>query len=532
VKAIATAAAADSPDSAASPEFTVTALTLAALDWIDGPETALFASDTISSGSFEIPVGKSLVIGEGKTITAGNLQLGEGTWKAAGTNNSKAAISPDTITLDQGVQLGSNGANNSHLGGNGSGPASYTASISTGVVTLKQGSGGLEIGTPNTGAKLVMGTNALIHIKANETLGIGADTALETGTYLDIGPGTWKANIAGTNIAENKIQLGNNGYATFGIPDRTALGVNNSNYVEATNTYTASGAKVTLGQDGTNLTVTGASTAAVLTMGETTDVYVSGGLIVNAVQLSVPSGSPGGQIRVLASQILSITNGGKVTAGLLELSTGTWKATTAPVTIKASQITMDSVSAWGGKFGKDDGTAATVLAAPYEANKDVSDTGWSATEGTVTLSQDGDTLTIKGANASANFNVWKTGGIWVKAGLTIDTVTVNMDDHKPDANGWTSTIYMKPGSTITFPNTNSKIKVFASSGSDEFGSSWWGKSSTVTLGANIRMKRFGENDHRVTDIYVSADGTGADNKLANIHETDDLWIARGLKHDG
>jgi hypothetical protein len=527
VKALATALAADSPASTASAEFTVTSLTLVRLTWISENTATLSADDTITSGTFDIPIGKTLIIETGKKITAGKLSLGEGTWKVAGIGG-KAAISPDVITLDEGVQIGSDGSSNSHLGGHGSGSASYTASITSGLVTLKQ-TGGLEISTPNTGAKFIMGTNALIHIKADETLTIGADTVLETGSYLDIGQGTWKASIAGVNIEGNIIRLGNNGYASFGIPDSTVLGVNNSTSVEATNTYTASGNKVTLGQNGTNLTITGGGTG-IVTMGATTDIYVSGGLVVDNAQLSVPSGSPGGQIRVLAGQILTIRNGGNVTAELLELSTGTWKATTPLVTIKASQITMDSSSAWGGKFGKDDGTEATVLAAPFEDGKNVSDTGWSAEGAKVSLIQDGNNLVIQGAAAGANFNVWKTGGIWVKAGLIIDTVTVNMDDHKPDENSWTSAIYMKPGSTVAFPNTNSKIKVY-DGGTEGFDSAWWGKTSFVTLGTNIRMKRFSSSDHRVTDIYVNADGTTGDNQMTNVHQTAVFWIGRGFNHD-
>jgi hypothetical protein len=269
-------------------------------------------------------------------------------------------------------------------------------------------------------------------------------------------------------------------------------------------------------------------------MGATTDIYASGGLTVDTARLSVPAGTPGGQIRVLTDQTLTIQNSGTVTADLLELGNGTWKVTTGStnspiVTIKANQITMSEP--WKGKFGKDDGTAATALAAPFEDGKDVSDTGWSAGGAKVTLAQDGNNLSIKGADNSANFYIWKTGGIWVKADLSIDTVTVNMDDHKPDSSSYTSVIYMTPGSTVSFPNTDSKIKVFASGGTEEFGSSWWGKSSLVTLGAKILMKRFDDTDHRVTDIYVNADGTGSDNKLTNVHATDTFWIGRGFNHD-
>ncbi|MDR1588296.1 MAG: hypothetical protein LBS57_12635, partial [Treponema sp.] len=99
-----------------------------------------------------------------------------------------------------------------------------------------------------------------------------------------------------------------------------------------------------------------------------------------------------------------------------------------------------------------------------------------------------------------------------------------------DSSSYTSVIYMTPLSTVSFPNTDSKIKVFAG-GTEEFGSSWWGKSSLVTLGANIRMKRFNSSDHRVTDIYVNADGTGSENKLTNVHATDTFWIGRGFNHD-
>lgn len=240
----------------------------------------------------------------------------------------------------------------------------------------------------------------------------------------------------------------------------------------------------------------------------------------------------GGSFVIPEGKALVIDKGNKITAGNLELGEGTWKATAAPVTIKTDQITMDSASAWRGKFGKDDGSAATVLAAPFEDGKDVSGTGWSAAGARVTLIQDGNNLTIKGANSSANFYVWNTGGIWVKAGLTIDTVTVNMDGHKPNPDtSWTSAIYMIPGSTVTFPNTGSRIKVFTGGGTDEFGSDWWGKSGHVTLGANIRMKRFSDADHRVTDIYVNTDGTGSDNKLTNVHTTDNFWIGRGFNHD-
>ncbi|GHV88437.1 hypothetical protein AGMMS50267_07970 [Spirochaetia bacterium] len=341
-------------------------------------------------------------------------------------------------------------------------------------------------------------------VPGGKTLVIPAGLAITAGNLV-LGEGTWTATRANTTLSVDTLKLGPwDPDPYFGNGDYTAGAVLAGGDAE-TNTYTASGGTVTLAQNGTgnhSLTITGSVPAAKLTLGATALLFVKAG------------------------EAVTIANSTLVTGPFLDIGPGTWKATNAGVDIYTNTIKLGS--ALNAKFGLDDGTAATVLAGPFEGGKNTSNTGYGATGGKVTLSQTGNDLVITGANNSAKLYLWSTAGIWVKAGLTIDTVTVSMADN--DTSSWTSALYLADGSSgITLANANSKIILLTNGGGETIQTSWWGGGNAVTIGAGIAAVRVNGSDHRIISLTGTDGGT---NTIEENVSSGAAWVAGGMNHDG
>jgi hypothetical protein len=272
-------------------------------------------------------------------------------------------------------------------------------------------------------------------------------------------------------------------------------------------------------------------------MGATTDIYASGGLTVDTAQLSVPAGTPGGQIRVLKDQTLTIQNSGTVTADLLELGNGTWKVTTGStnspiVTIKANQITMSDP--WKGKFGKDDGTAATALAAPFEEGKATNATTYTASGAKVTLGQSGNGLTITGASSSARLITGATAGFWVKAGLRISSVTLDMSADSD----WCSVIYLADDPGITLAGSDSVLLFNKDSEGGDPPSSTYLLSNhsdinaKITIGTAVEVRAIWNNNWYESgtnnERFASFTGASTDNTITR-SESNTIWLTKRLK---
>jgi hypothetical protein len=249
--------------------------------------------------------------------------------------------------------------------------------------------GGTETLTLGTGATL--GVTGTLTLTTGGTLIVGTGTA--TAGLIILEAGTWTATGAAATIEPNKITLGNNASAAFGA-GAAAVATVLTGTATTTNTFTASGGTVTLAQDTNALTITGSVADAVLTTGATAGISVK------------------------ASDTLTIASA-TVTAGNIILGAGTWKATGAAATIKPSVITLGNNAS--ATFGKDDGTAATVLTGTATTTNT-----FTASGGTVTLAQDTNALTITGSVEAAVLATGDTAGISEIGGLTIATVTVDI----------------------------------------------------------------------------------------------------------
>jgi hypothetical protein len=306
-------------------------------------------------------------------------------------------------------------------------------------------------------------TGKTLVIKAGKTLTIDASAELSAGN-LKLGPGTWKATNADVTITADTLTLGNNTAPGFGAADGSAAAVLTGGEA-GTNTFTASGGTITLGQSGTSLSVTGSSASATLTLGTTARFYVSENTTLGINGGAVVSLIGGAKIEVAKDGTIEIGTNSKIAAGdYLDLTAGTWKATggisyewdstthnDTGVYISGNRI--DLGDSRQNKFGKDNGTAATTFAGPFE-NKWSAGSSYVASGAKVTVGQNGNSLVFTGADSAAMLTLGVSAGIWVKAGLTIDSVVVDMNKN----NDYESVIYLDDVTTgITLSNADSKI---------------------------------------------------------------------------
>jgi hypothetical protein len=253
---------------------------------------------TLSSGTLELTPTAAIHAAASGLFTAGKLELGEGYWKAT---NVAAEITTHTITLGSDASPGfgsADGATATTLTGGSASTNTFTASGTK--VTLSQENDGKAIRVKGSAVTdvLTLGNSARIYVKDGLKIenaavaipaGSGAVVEVPAGGYiyienggkfaanlLELGPGSWNATDAAAEITADTITLGNHAGPGFGNGGGANSAVLSGSAVN-TNTFTASGATVTLGQSGNNLTITGASAAATLSLGAGAKIFVKGG---------------------------------------------------------------------------------------------------------------------------------------------------------------------------------------------------------------------------------------------------------------
>jgi hypothetical protein len=142
--------------------------------------------------------------------------------------------------------------------------------------------------------------NGSLTVATTGSLTVAADKALTAG-YIKLGPGTWTATGAATTIAESVITLGNNVSATFGGAGATVL----TGTGAETNTFTALGGTVTLGQSTNKLTITGTAATAKLATGNTAGIAVNAGLDITTATVDI-SGAVTSVIKLAAGDAVGI----------------------------------------------------------------------------------------------------------------------------------------------------------------------------------------------------------------------------------
>jgi hypothetical protein len=366
-----------------------------------------------ATGTIEQEVDGTITIGSAGGIAAGKFILAEGTWKAAG---AKAVIKADTLTLgsNTGATFGSvveEGASTVLTGGEGE---TNTFKAISAAVALKQDGNSLTISNGGEAAgKLEIGATAGINAAAGLTIASGE--VLGTGKIIISGETT---SVAGTIAAS--------------VPVDVAAGA-------------------TLGITGT------------VNAGESFSV-------AGTVTLTSP-----GKLVVAANKTLSIIEEGKVTASLLNLGPGEWKAATAAATIETSKLTLGSK----GTFGNE-----KVTLTGETASADANTNTFTPTVG-VTLAQTDEGLSITGTSATlvggASTGI-KVAGTDDK--LTISSVAVSglkavTANGTIEITGTAASLAVAASGSIVVGNSGSVV-----AGKFTLGAGTWKASEGATIEAN------------------------------------------------
>jgi filamentous hemagglutinin len=132
---------------------------------------------------------------------------------------------------------------------------------------------------------LTVPSGEVFEVPTGAALTVDTGAALTAGKII-LGPGTWLATDAAVTIEEDKITLGSHTTAKFGADNGTVATVLTGT-ANATNTFTASGGTVTLGQSSNKLTVTGSAAAATLATGATAGINVKAGLDITTATVDI-----------------------------------------------------------------------------------------------------------------------------------------------------------------------------------------------------------------------------------------------------
>jgi hypothetical protein len=236
-----------------------------------------------------------------------------------------------------------------------------------------------------------------------------------------------------------------------------------------------------------------------------------------------------GSFVIPAEKTLFIAAGYSLTAGdYLELGPGTWKASGQNVLITPNTISL--YNGLGAKFGKDDGTEATVLAGPSQGGKSTVATTYTASGAKVTLGQSGDALTITGASSSAKLAAGATAGFWVKAGLIITTTTLDMSTDSD----WCSVIYLDGSNGITLANSDS-VLLFNNDNEGTTYSLNYNDSAIntpITIGSSVQVMAIWNDSWYAggshNERFASFTGAGNDNTITRT-DNNTIWLTKRLK---
>jgi hypothetical protein len=348
----------------------------------------------------------------------------------------------------------------------------FSASTSGKGIT-QSGSGNHSIKISGVGpATLIPGTTYTVESAASKT----GTLEIDTGATLVLAAGAL-ATEDGTTTQSKLVLIGaasNGGAKLIG----TNTGSLKAGATTITGTWQAVGTgDVTIASTNTS---TSSITASLATVALTTDTTGAGTIT---------------QAAGAGNELLIGVSG--VKAGALILGAGSWTATNADATIEADKITLGADD--DATFGKDDGTAATVLTGTG-ANTNIFTA--SATSGTVTLSQSGNALVITGSGTAPTLTTGATAGIKVTNALTITTATVDISAAA------TSIIALADGSTgITLTNANSIIVLDGDSTTTATAKPITG----LTIGAGVEVKAESDDDGKLIGSFT---GSTANNTIS------------------
>jgi hypothetical protein len=468
---------ADSSASPASAALVVTPLKLADFVWADAANAAGVATladndaaTITSSAPFTIPADKTLIIPGGKTVTAGSLKLGAGTWKAS---NAAVTLAVNAVTLGSHASPGfgnGDGGSSAVLTGGAAATNTFTAS---GAVTLGQNGNSLTITGTAAADTLTFGDTARIYVKAGESVTISS-AKLVTGNYLDLGPGTWTATSAGADIKTNEITLGNNATVGFGNIGGGAVTLSGG-ASDTGNTFTATGAKVTLGQSGAALTINGTA-ASLLTLGFTAKFYVNPDGIDTGLTIT------GAKVKLTAGAMFEIAPGKNVAAGsYLHLGGGYWR-TGSEATVGGDKIALT------GPFGQEVVNWTKTVLFPNGANTaEFTASGaavylWQGADSSAAIT--GDVLHITGGGAGATLTTAANSLIIPKSNLRLMNVTLDISVAD------TSYIPLENGQKI-WMHTGSKIVLDTVTGTpfrgDNTNAIFAGDAADIRVGTNLKI---------------------------------------------
>ena len=198
-----------------------------------------------------------------------------------------------------------------------------------------------------------------------------------------------------------------------------------------------------------------------------------------------------GSLAVTASKQITVGANGSVTAGLIALGPGTWKASNIATTIEESKITLGNDAS--AKFGKDGGTSATVLTGTATATNT-----FTASGGMITLGQSTNKLTITGSVAGATLTTGATAGITTKGNLDITTVLVDVSANS------TSGIVLANTEVVTLSNSDSVIKTNSGTAENTYGI------DGLTIGSGVTVKAAAAT---ASQVVGSITGSASNNTL-------------------
>jgi hypothetical protein len=310
-----------------------------------GTSTDTIETETAADNGLTVSGTTGLVIGDDPTTAGVTLKgvtlRGTGTVAAAGTLTlSNAGV----LTLASAGTIATTGTGAVVAGGvtiGGTTDGTWAATGGTSIAITATNATTATITATDSSVLTASGTDPSIVVAASGTLVVSANTKVLAG-FLELGTGTWLATNAAATITEDTLTLANASGAMFGKDDGTSATVLTGT-TAPTNSFTASGAIVTLAQDGNKLTITGAGAGATLTTAATAGITAAGDLdittaivdisVANTSIIKLEDSSTGiilaanGVIRLAADAGATATSNKKAIAGLtIDTGVAVWAA--------------------------------------------------------------------------------------------------------------------------------------------------------------------------------------------------------------
>jgi hypothetical protein len=256
---------------------------------------------------------------------------GDSTLTAGGTDPTITVAAGKTLSTTASIDLGTAGSLVlTSVEGDGGAKLTGTGAVVVGGVTIVGGTGSWQavkaVGATTitidatNGIKADAATGTLtavagigeypiqpsITVAAGGTLTIAANTKVLAGNLELDASTSWLATDAAAMITTDKITLGENAGAKFGSDNGSSATVLTGDNAD-TNTFIASGAKVTLGQSTNALIITGAEAGATLTTGATAGINVTDALTITTATVDI-SVAPTSIINLVNTKTITLSD--------------------------------------------------------------------------------------------------------------------------------------------------------------------------------------------------------------------------------